>query len=248
MPLSASQIVTIATQAMKCPGFASQAGQLLNAALSDLCQTYDFDVAKGTYTFHFNTSLITSAVYPNIAVGGGPYPLPADFLRMIDEKDAMWFLQNVPYPMISCDLSEYDNFVQQAGNQAYPYVFATDMSQSPPNLVVWPPPSGNFPAMIRYRRQMPDIATPETSAVVPWFPNQTFLVTRLMGELGKITDDDRVPQLLGSTEDGAQGILNRYLKMKDDRSGRATTVKMDRRFFGSGASFARLRNTKTVGW
>lgn len=247
MPLNASQIVTLATQMAKCSGMVSQAGQLLNVILSDLCQTYDFDLAKGTYNFNFNTALLTSTVYPNIAVGGGPYPLPSDFLRMIDEKDAMWFLLGVPYPMISCDLSEYDGFVQQAGNQSYPYIFATDMSQSPPNLVVWPPPSGNYVAMIRYRRQMPDITTPETSLTVPWFPNQSYLIARLTGELFRLTDDDRWKETLGDGPEGAQGILDRYLKMKDDKSGRANTVKLDRRYFGKGG-FSRLPNTKVVGW
>jgi hypothetical protein len=246
MSLNASQIVTLACQIAKCPGFTSQAGQFLNAILSDLCQTYDFDVAKGTYSFNFNPSLLTTSVYPNIQPGGGPYPLPADFLRMVDEKDAMWFLLGVPYAMVCCDLSEYDNYVQQAGNQSYPYVFATDMSQSPPNLVVWPPASGAFSCMIRYRRQMPDIDTPETSTDIPWFPNQQYLITRLAGTLMGITDDDRYAAFMGDGPDGSGGMLTKYLKMKDDKSGRAQTVKLDRRYFRSG--FSRLPNTKSVGW
>jgi hypothetical protein len=65
--------------------------------------------------------------------------------------------------------------VQQAGNQSYPYLFATDMSPLDadaagrrdarvPQAYVWPPPSGAYPVTLRYFCQMPDIDTPETSA------------------------------------------------------------------------------------
>ncbi len=246
MAQTAAQICDLARQQAKCPGYVTQSGQLLNIILSDLCETYDLDAAKGTFSFNFNPGLVTTSVYPNVTPGGGPYPLPADFLRMVDEKDAMWFLLGVPYPMIPCDLSEYDNFVQQAGLQSYPYIFATDMSQAPPNLLVWPPASGAYPCMIRYRRQMPDITTPETSSTVPWFPNQNYLTTRLAGELMRITNDDRWQATLDESASGAQGVLNRYLKLKDDHTNRAQTVKLDRRQFGR--AWSRLRDTKTIGW
>lgn len=246
MAMTSAQLVLRACQIAKVPGYIVQAGMTLNVILQELCQNYDFDVAKGTFSFNFNPGLVTTSVYPNITPGGGPYPLPADFLRMVDEKDAMWFLLGVPYPMIPCDLSEYDNFVQQAGLQSYPYIFATDMSQAPPNLVVWPPASGAYPCMIRYRRQMPDIATPETDTTVPWFPNQNYLLTRLAGEMMKDSNDDRKDGFLGDGPSGAQGILNRYLKMSDDKGDRAQTVKLDRRQFGR--SFNYLKNTKKIGW
>ena len=246
MALTSQQIVTLALQDAHASGYTAQGGELLNTILQELCQTYDLDVAKGTYTFNFNPGLVTTSVYPNITPGGGPYPLPADYLRMVDDKDAMWFLLGVPYPMIPCDLSEYDNLVQQAGLQNYPYIFATDMSQSPPNLLVWPPASGAYPCMIRYRRQMPDIVSPETSSVVPWFPNSQYLRTRLAGEMMKITDDDRWKDFLGDQPFGAQGILRRYLEMKDDSNDRAQCVSLDRRQFGR--QFSRLPNTKSTGW
>lgn len=243
---SAAQIVNLACQDAASPGYTSQAGQLLNFILEELCQNYDLDLAKGTFVFNFQPGLITTAIYPNVQPGGGPYPLPADFLRMVDSKDCMWFLQGVPYPMVPCDLSEYDNEVQQAGLQSYPYVFATDMSQTPPNLLVWPPASGAYQCMVRYYRQMPDINTPETSASVPWFPNAQYLRTRLAGELMKLTDDSRSTTFLGDGPSGAQGILLRYLRMKDDKNDRSQNVQLDRRRFRNPASL--LKNTKTVGW
>lgn len=246
MALTAAQIVTLALQDSKAPGFTTQAGQLLNVILQELCQNYDLDLAQGTFSFNFDTGSPPSAIYPNAKPGAGPYNLPADFLRMVDDKDNIWFLNGVPYPMIPCDLSEYDNFVQQPNMQAYPYIFATDVSQSPPQLLVWPPASGNFPCTLRYRRQMPDITTPETSATVPWFPNSQYLRTRLAGEIMKITDDDRYKDFLGDSPSGAQGILDRYLKMKDDATNRGKFVTLDRRQFSS--PWSKLPNTKTIGW
>ena len=70
---------------------------------------------------------------------------------------------------------------------------------------------GRSSTTLRYFCQMPDIATPETSALIPWFPNQTYLVTRVAGELMRATDDSRMSDYLGEGPEGAGGILNRYL-------------------------------------
>ncbi len=243
MGLTAAQIVSQSTMMAKCPGYTTQAGQLLNAILSDLCQTYDFDIARGVTYFNFDPSLIPS-IGPNL-FGSGPYPLPADYLRA-EPNDVFWSLNGVPYPMISVDLQEFDMEVQQPGTQSYPYIYATDMSQSPPVMYVYAPPSGAYPVTIRYRRQMPDITSPESSSTVPWFPNSAYLLTRLAGELMKITDDERAPHFLGEAPDGAQGILSRYLKLQNDREARAYTVKRDRRRFGR--KYNTLPNTKLIGW
>ena len=58
MPLTAAQICTKAASIARVPGFTSQAGDYLNVVLSELCQNYDFDVAKQTYSFTFNTIAI----------------------------------------------------------------------------------------------------------------------------------------------------------------------------------------------
>lgn len=244
MPLTSAQIVSQALTIAKVPGYTSQGGQLLNAILQELAQTYDFDACRGLLSFNFNPGLNGTFGAQQLA-GSGPYPLPADYLRM-EPEDFFWFLLGVPYPMVAIDISEFDVQVQQAGLTSYPYWFATDMSTTPPSAYVYPPPSGAFPVSGRYRRQMPDIATPETSTAVPWFAHQNYLITRLAGEVMKITDDTRAPEFLGDTPMGAQGILNRLLKLIDDHETRAKTVRMDRRRFG--ARFSNLRNTKIVGW
>lgn len=227
---------SLARQIAKCPNYQAQSGQLLNAILSELCQNYDFDVARTIYNFSFNDGGYS---------GSGPYPLPADYLRM-DVNDCFYTINGVKYSMISVDLAQFDLMVQTEGFQSYPTNFATNMSVSPPTLYAWPPASGAYPVTMRYFRQMPDITTPETSSEIPWFPNDNYLLTRLAGELMKITNDDRWQIFLGDTESGAQGILQRYLKLKDDKNNRSETVRLDRRRFGS--RFNDLRNTKTIGW
>lgn len=233
MALQAQQVVALATQIAGAPGFTAQAGQLLNMVLSDLCQTYDFAVAQ---------------TLAGITLGAtsGPYPLPSDYLRSPGDED-VWFTYNgVKYPLVPIDYAEYTLLVQQPGMNSLPSQFATDMTVSPPALYLWPPPNGAYPLTVRYQRQMSDITTPETSTVIPWFPNGDYLVTRLSGELMKITDDGRSESFLGEGPSGAQGILKRYLNLKDDRSNRAETVKLDRRTFGP--AFNKLPNTKTIGW
>jgi hypothetical protein len=243
---TAAQLVALCCQAASCPGYTQQAGQLLNVILSDLCQTYDFDLARGTYNFNMIPQSQQSAnEFPNLTQGGGPYPLPDDFLRC-KYGDVMWFLRNVPYVMIPFELYEFDAMAQQAGLQSYPYMYATDLSTSPASIVVYPPPSGVYPTMVRYQRQMPDIVAPETSSQIPWFPNQQYLRTRLTGELFALTDDERAPAFLGDTEMGAQGILQRYLKLSDDRENRSQMVKLDRRLFRQNGGT--LQNTKELGW
>lgn len=231
MPLTASQIVTQACQNAKAPGYTSQAGQLLNLVLQDLCQTYDFDIAR--------TSVVIQVGTGNPQVG--PYSLPADYLRT-RYNGAFYFISGVPYTLINIPLEEYDRLVQQAGINNYPEMFTTDMGQSPPVMYVWPPPSGVYPTTVRYQRQMPDITTPETSSTVPWFPNQEFLLASLTAKLCALTGDDRVVQF----ETLAASKLEQYLKLKDDKEGYAQRVRLDRRQFAG--QFKTLPNTKTIGW
>jgi hypothetical protein len=255
MPLTSAQILTLARQDARCPGFTAQSGQILNMVLSDLCQSYDFDLAKTTFQFNFNANQIN--------LNGQAYQnLPANYLRGI-RNESFYLIDGVPYPMIPVDQEEGDMFVQTAGLSNFPVFYWTDMSlsgvvNSPsgsggnavPVMLFWEVPSGAYPVTVRYFSQMPDITTPETSTTIPWFPNQTYLRTRCAGELMKLTDDERADAFLSADEDrhpqGAGVMLRKYLQMKDDRGTRVRTVTLDRRRFGE--SFSRLRNTKQVGW
>jgi hypothetical protein len=121
-------------------------------------------------------------------------------------------------------------------------MYATDLSQSPPVMWVYSPPSGAYPVTVRYRRQMPEVLTPETNATVPWFPNQMYLSTRLAAMAMTLSNDPRLQEF----DARAEVMLGKYLKLKDDQESRAKTVKLDRRRFSS--NFRNLPNSKTVGW
>lgn len=244
MPLTAAQICTLAAQDAKVPGMVSQAGQFLNATLQDLCMNYDLDQCRGLFTFNFNSAT---------GNGSGPYALPSDYLRteVQDGKDLFYYVINgVPYPLIQETLAEYKWQVQTPGFQSYPYNYATDTSQSPPQLFVWPPASGSYNSFLSYFRLMPDILTPETSSVTPWFPNTMILQRSVAGRLMGLSNDNRQADYLGDDPDrfplGAGTLLKAWLKNAFDREGAVQTVGLDRRRFGR--AFDRLKNTKQIGW
>ncbi len=254
--LQAQQICTLARQIARVPGFTSQSGQLLNAILGDLAQTYDFETNLRTYPFTFDVSTI----YQNNQAGAGPNLFPIDFLRA-KNREIIYYIQGVRYVLIVQEQADYDALVQNAGWNSYPSYGYVDLSLSAPfdttnpgqpGLMVWPPASGSFTAQLRYYCQPGTISVPESSTTVPWFPNTNYLITRLAGELMKLTDDERTGAFLGAeneAQDNAQSatsILRKFLKMKDDPEGRVRRVELDRRFFGP--QFANLRNTKNIGW
>jgi len=266
MPLTSQQIVALANQAAKTDGFASQAGQKLNTILAELCMTYDIAQARTTVQMVFQVG------------NGGPYNLPPDYLRTQNGKQ-FYLYNGQPYFMTCVDEWEYDALIQQPGFMDFPRNFFVDTSTSlsftsgvpggfsqgwssgfnvaqpptstPAEEFVWPPPSISVPVTIHYFRLMPDIPAPESSSVVPWFPYQQYLITRLTGEMMALADDTRAADFLtDNAQQNSQGagvLLRRYLTMKDDPEGRAKTVELDRRRFGH-SQWGNLPNTKTIGW
>lgn len=248
MALTYTAIVTLACQIAKVPSWTAQAAQLLQNALDELCTDYDFVAARGTVNFSFNSAQ---------GQNQGPYVLPTDYLRAT--KGGMFYvISGVPYIMVPFSLTEFYACVEQAGLAAYPENYAVDDSQQAksanngaPVMYVWPPAGGSYPFTGVYQRLMPAVANPVTDTTIPWFPNSNYLVTRTAGELMKITNDDRMLQFLGDSTDqggnpiGALGILKRYLEMQGAKDV-VKQVSLDRRYFGK--AFAKLPNTKTVGW
>jgi hypothetical protein len=170
--------------------------------------------------------------------------MPANFLRL-HRNGGFYQIFNVPYKLIGVQQEEFDSFVQQPGLASYPYLAYVDVATQPMGLYVWPPASGAYPATVRYNPQMPDMTD---TTQVPWFPNTNYLLTRLAGELFRISDDERWQAFL-SDERGSGGageILRRYLIMKDDPSTAPKQVTLDRRLFKT--HIALLRNTKSIGW
>jgi len=230
MPLSSAQIITLACQKAKVPGMTSQAGMLLNLILGDLAQNYDFGLATALFQFMMD-----------VPTGSGPIVMPADFLRV--RPEGFFFVYNgVPYVLISIELAEFDALVQQGGIQNFPEFYAMDFSTTPTSCYIWPPPNGSYFTNVRYFKQPDDISTPESSSTVPWFPSQKTLLHLLTSSMMELADDDKADTF----ETKGEASLNKYLKMKDDPTGHAKLIKLDRRQFGR--SWNRLPNTKVIGW
>jgi hypothetical protein len=120
-----------------------------------------------------------------------------------------------------------------------------------PALLIYPPPSGGFAAMIRYQRQMPRLTQAQVDAgAYAWFPDDIVLIEGLAGNMMKYTGDTGQNEFIGSGMGSGEGrygkMLGQYLKQADDTSNRAKTVQLDRRSFGG--AFRGLPNTKRVGW
>lgn len=253
MPFTAAQIVQQSCAVAKVPSYLVQGGIYLNMILSELCTSYEFDVARKTAFFNFATG-VTANPQSGIPPSSGPYTLPSDWLHA-DRDDVFYNIQGVKYIMIPESLAEFNSQVQQPGLNAYPEFYAVDngpiATQGAPVMYVWPPAGGSYAVTIVYFSQMPDITTPETSSVIPWFPYQLYLLRRLTGELMNLSGDDRADKFLGGVDPqsgflGAGALLDKYLKMKDDNQV-VKTVTLDRRQFNN-VSWARLQNTKTIGW
>lgn len=232
MPMTSQQIVSMATQIAKVTGMASQAGQILNAFLTELCQNYDLSI---------NVNTTTIQLIPNAQNNGiGPYLLPANYLRACS-RDLTYLIDGIPFRLIQITLAQLDYLINTTGIANYPTNYATDISpQSVPGsnayLYVYPPPIIPITLQLRFFGSQPEIATPETSSVVPWFPNQTYLVRRLAGELMAITGDPRSTSFLGDGPSGCMGILRKYLELQGDKEDTGSSMVLDPRFFGLGGA------------
>lgn len=208
MALSAAQIVNLACQICKTPGFTQQAGLLLNVVLADLAQLYDFDFIRATE-------------YPlNIDAATAAYALPADHART---REVFYNVNGEIFWVTQMSLEEYDQQFQGPGISNYPTRFATKVETAPHTILFYPPPALPLQVTVRYQPCMPDIPTPETNSVVPWFYNQKLLLKLLCAEVSMLADDDRM-QSFGTLADEN---LRKFLIMDDDKEGYARKVKLD---------------------
>lgn len=218
MALQAQQIVALACQIAKVPGYTQQAGVLLNSILSTLCQTYDFD-------FICSTQIINTNPQAN------GYALNADHLRT---REAFYNVNGAIFYMNQISIERYNTLFQGPGVDNYPESYAVDVSQSPMQMLFYPPPSVAVDVTVKYYPQVPDISTPETSTTVPWFTNTAYLIKELAADLLMITDDDRGSRLRAESA----AILSKFLTMADDKEGFAQTIKLDRSTFRPNSSLS----------
>ena len=243
MPLASADIIKLSLQDARknAPfavggGFSLQAGQLFQMILDDLCYKYDLKVNLASVNVPL-TGLPTPPNFIGVTPGVGPYPLPANYLRMAQDEVTYASAGGSPHKMVNDDLSSIDLLGLLPTNTSYPQIFATDFSVSPPSLYVWPPPISLINVNLRYFKLQPAITTPQSSNVAPWFADGLYLKSRLTGELLKPGAAAK-PFL-----DEAAGLLEQYLKMEDDSEGRAIIMKLDERQFPKGRS-SRLPRTK----
>lgn len=219
MALTAAAMVTLVCQICKAPGMVVQAGQFLNQTLEDLVLHRDLKVNR----------VLTSVTFG--AGTYGPFPLEPQYLRTYD----LFYLENgLPYFLNPISLKEFDREFQAAGLANYPYEFATDLSVEAQTLsggagwlYVYPESSGQITANHRYMINRPDLLTPETSTVIPWFSDQNYLIEATAARLMAITDDERRPQFMGN----AERMLGIHTIMEGDEQAVVHRVELDPRTF-----------------
>ena len=231
MSLTYAQIVKRATQAAKVPGFIIQGGEYLNMVLEDLALYYDFDIR------HNDThSILTNTVSPP----EGPYPLPADYLRHVVEE-IRFIERGEPYVLFQVPLRTLKKQFTGQGFTTYPQVFATDISITGKQVFFWPPPNGSYDIEFPYYSAHTYEIDPETSSSIPWFPSSSYLIKAVTAKLCSDVDDSRAESLYFE----AETLLVKYMKMMDDKTGYAETVKLDSNNFAGRGS---LPGTKQNPW
>lgn len=223
--LQAQQIVARACAIAKCPGFISQGGIYLNMALEDLWLHRDLKINRVT-------EFITVQ-----ANNYGPFTLPQNYLRTYD----LFFEQNnLPYFLNPISTEEWDQEFKDPSIANYPYEFmtilvdeTTALTLTPPSagqLFIYPQSSGQIVLTHRYMVRQPDIATPETSTQIPWFPDQQYLIMKTAAFLMGESDDTRRDQYNKDCLD----MLRTHLILGDGDEQRVVrSVRLDPRRFHS---------------
>jgi hypothetical protein len=230
MPLSAAQIIQDALAIAKCPGFTQQGGRALNFVLDDLVQ-------------HRNLKVNLVSVPLAITAGSiGPYNLEADYLRTYD---LVYYVNGEPHFINPTSMRNFDADNYLFVGTGYPYEFATDLSAQASQglglMYVFPPSNAPITATHRYFLARPQIATPESSAVVPWFADQDYLVQATAMRMMRITDDSRYEGFVQNCEN----MLRLHLVTEGDEQQVVKEVKLDPRRFRSTSG---ARPTKLDPW
>lgn len=218
--LQAQQIVARACAIAKCPGFIQQGGIYLNMVLEDLWLHYDLKINRVTEFI---------AVQAN---NYGPFPLPLNYQRPYD----LFFQQNnLPYFLHPISPEQWDQEFKDPSIANYPYEYMTLLldetaaaaAGSAGTLYIYPQSSGQIVLTHRYMVKQADIATPETSTLIPWFPDQQYLIKRTAAELMGESDDTRQESYLAQ----CTAMLRTHLIMEGDEQAVVKSVRLDPRRF-----------------
>lgn len=217
--LTAQQICTLVGQIAKCPGMSSQIGQTMNTVLVSLALQQDLDLVRRQTTITLTTGSSPSS-----------YALPANYLRA---RKFFYYVDGAAFEMIAQPLETLLLQFQNASMVDYPYWFATDTNTANNLIYVYPNPVVTITATLIYFDSAVEISTPESSATIPWYPDQDFLINEIARRMMRITDDERIT-LFKADSDETQ---RRTLRLLNDPEGRAVCVRRDPSTF---------RNTQNV--
>lgn len=177
--LTAAQICTQVSQIVKAPGMLSQTGQCLNTVLVSLALQQDLDLVRRATTITLTTGSSPSS-----------YALPSNYLRA---RRFFYYVNGDPFDMYNWELEDLLLQYQNVDAVDFPYAFATDTNTATNLIYVYPNPVEELTATLIYFDVAVEITTPETSATIPWFPDQDFLIKETSSRMMQITDDTRAP-------------------------------------------------------
>lgn len=211
-------------------------GQFLNLVLQDLVQHRDLKVNRVT-------TLITVA-----AAAYGPFALEADYLSTYDlfyqiPSSGGATASSITQFLVPVTMEQFDAEFKSPSISNYPYEFATDLSTdaqvwtggttgvgsltSAGQMFIYPQSSGQLILTHRYMKSQPDILTPETSNVTPWFEYDEYLIYAVASHIAGITGDDRQQQWRANCE---QMLLPHMITQGDEQQA-VQQVRLDPRHF-----------------
>lgn len=219
--LQNQQVIILACQIAKCPGFTSQAGEFYNNVLEDLYLKRDLKMLRATGTI-------------NIQGGtNGPFTLESDYERTYDlfyQIPMSSTTGGLPVFLNPIGMDRFDSEFKSPSLSNYPVEFATDLSiqaqaasGSSGYLYVYPQSSGLITLTHRYMQKQPSITTPELSTAFPWFPSTDYLVRATAARLMELTDDDRMTTFYAM----ADKMLLPYLIQEGDEQQVVKEIKLD---------------------
>jgi hypothetical protein len=236
MPQTAAQLISLSCAAAKTPGMTIIAGQFFNIVLEELALINDLEINRGLWQIN------TGAPVGYAPTSGIPYyNLAPDHLRVL-EDECFYLISGVPYTLIQKQLSEFDQLITTTGFNSQIIFYAIDDSQSPAQIYFWPPPNASYTVFIRYEKQGATLSAPETSAVVPRFPLQQYLIWEVASRMMDISDDERADKFAAK----AKALLAKWMVMQRDIESTVLRVKLDRNRFGT--PYDQLKQTKSVGF
>ena len=217
-------------------GMVSIAGQYLNLVLQDLKLNRDLKVNRVTRILTFPAATF------------GPLALEADYLRTYDlfyEIPSVGGVTGSSQTLFlhPVTMEQYDAEFKDVQETNYPYEYATDLSTnaqtwsggsqgsgtmtSAGGLYIYPASSGTIALTHRYMKNQPDIVSPQTSSLEPWFPYAMYLITATAAMMMGETGDDRA----GEYTIRSEAMLRPYLIQEGDEQQTVRNIRLDPRHF-----------------